>query len=204
MRKLIIFILLSIASQALAQTERGSFILGGQVSFYRSNSKYENGSDNKYNATGFQVAPAFMYFPLNRLALGIQTPYSFVSSYFESLSQKSEGHSNSYAIGPVVRYYFSFGKLALFPELSYLRQWTWSNSTFVNFDPGLGGVYTSENKYEQTTRTISVGAGLVYFVKPNVGLEGILKYKANKMDANTESKSNDLNFSIGLQFYFTR
>jgi hypothetical protein len=181
----------------LAQLEKGTFILGGSAGF----STYsESGTATK--PTGFlaTLSPGVLYFPVGRLAVGVNLPMSYAQ--YRRVSSNILQRTRIYGLGPVVRYYFPIGKWAIFPEVSYTYNRVYQHYPAYDSDTGSYNVSYSIDK----GHTWQVGLGSAYFFAPNIGLEARLFYKKIKSYDEGGGNSNmaNLNLNIGFQIYLRK
>jgi hypothetical protein len=185
--KQIIFLsfLICLASNVIAQTEKGNYLIGGSASFQAS----KNGDTN---SKSLSLSPNISYFLANRFAVGIITPLSISDNTAPSSSLSSK----SYSIGPTVRYYFPISEQwAIFPQLDYTYQWTELRIDQFNLGPG---------DLKSTATVFRINMGITYFITRNVGLESILYYQNTNADPSaggslTSGTAYGLRF--GLQIY---
>lgn len=192
-----------------AQTEKGSFLLGGSLGFSSGKTKY-NYSSSSFNSesksTSFSISPSISYFVIDQLAVGIITPFSYTKVKSDDLHSTS----TSYSIGPIVRYYFPLGdQWAVFPEVAYSYGWTWTNSPY--FVPTTGEI--EHLQVNGTTSNFQGGVGLVYFLNQSIGIEGKVYYLSrNDSDERgertgtilTSTDQSYIHFNVGLQIYFAK
>jgi outer membrane protein len=135
------------------------------------------------------VSPSVGYFVIDRLAAGVSFTVSGAKSKQPGLSQSHFGVSG----GPFVRYYFPFGKIAVFPTVS--ASW---GTTKVNtkYNDGFG---VQETNQDFKTSRYSGGAGVAWFLASNVALEGIAFYQ--NYDNDNAKATQILAFNVGLQFF---
>ncbi|HEY5751485.1 MAG TPA: autotransporter outer membrane beta-barrel domain-containing protein [Chryseolinea sp.] len=211
---LLAFLCLAVSSKSHAQTTKGSFLLGGSLGFSQSTDEItynfinEGDVSFEFKSTSLTLRPNVSYFVIDGLALGLITPFSYSSAKMGE--QKISGIT--YAIGPVVRYYFLLGsQWAIFPEVSYSYGWNKKNSRDRYIYSG-GGILAPGVR-EGNTKDFQGGVGLVYFLHPNIGLEGKFYYQSTRttydfLDPNqintTNFNQSSLNFSVGLQVYWAR
>lgn len=168
MKYFVLALFVGLIVDASAQTGKGSFMIGGSLKASRNSSEYNSYDPDlgvvtvqKTVSTQFNVSPTVGYFFVKNLMTGVQFDYS--TSKTKGLNSKS-----SYvALGPVVRYYIPFGKFAFFPEVAaqYQRQ----SSTGLNIDPNTGA--STKVTQHQGIARYKVGAGIAWFVSPNIGIE---------------------------------
>jgi len=180
---------------ATAQTEKGRFLVGGSIGFNSTKIDYDQGAD--FESFGYGIRPIISYFIIDELAIGVSVPYS----YNKSTSNNQESISNTISFGPSLRYYFPFGKSAIFPTVSY----SFGKSTRKGpaFDPLSGSV--QERVVESNINTLNIGAGYTYFLNKNIGLEAIISYLNRNIDYESNifngSEESSFNFNIGFQIY---
>jgi outer membrane protein W len=203
---------------SFGQTSKGSFLLGGSMGFTtNTNTSYGmlygiNGGPYETKFFSITAQPSVSYFIIDRLAVGLITPYSYSRTKSKnSLDIEMKSTTKTYSVGPTVRYYFPLGsQWAIFPEVSYSYGWTWNkvpDLTLGNPDP----VWTYR-KWTDKTRSFQGGVGLVYFLNQSVGVEGKAFYRTqhttydNRLDPNGTTSSDEpyFNFSLGVQIYFSR
>lgn len=189
-----LFVIISLLTcrHSFSQIQQGSFRVGGGASFTNAVSN----DNNSYAA--LSLSPALAYFPINNLSIGLAFPVSTTS--WESGT--NEYSTSRYSFGPELRYYFPFGKWALFPEVSYSFGKTISESSgFTSGDPSL---YKTETKFS----AFRAGAGITYFINSNIGAEVLLSYQNNEQEFVNPfaivSHEKSIIFSIGFQIYLNR
>lgn len=166
-----------------AQLEKGNFMVGGSLLLNQAKSDYSDPNVSTTNRHRFSINfnPKVAYFFTKRFSAGLSIPYYY--------NRNSSSSSTTLYIGPVVRYYFPFGKWAIFPELSYL----WGKQTFRGAEVS-------------TNNSFAAGVGSTYFINSHVGIEGLLFYRKNqdKQEDDFTFTNTSLNFNIGLQIYLNR
>src|SRR5579859_4202038 len=90
-------VLMTSAYAVSAQTNKGQWLAGGNVSF-KSES---NGPADAQKSTTFQLSPDAGYFFIDNLAAGIRLNYQS-----EKVKNDPNGASTLFFAGPFVRYYF--------------------------------------------------------------------------------------------------
>ena len=184
-------------------TEKSSFLLGGAMSFNTSKAKVEQERDgvttdlDKPHTSVFTFEPVFAYFLFPNFALGGQVSYTIERIEDENGKDKTD----NLLLGPITRYYLPFmeDKAAVFIEL---------DAAF-----GSSAETILDQSTENTISKFGIGPGLTVFVNDLIGLEAIAKYnhvrgkatvESPDLNFKTTSTSNEFDFQIGLQFYFTR
>jgi hypothetical protein len=163
-------ILLAFVFAGFSQTEKGSWLLGGNIAF-TSSSQTENG--NKSSSTLFALNPKIGVFPINNLAVILNTSYATLSS---------DGFSDhSLSIGPAVRYYFAGQAVKFFV------------GTGVEFGSTSGDYHSTTYQFE---------AGPAIFITPAVALELTIDYQTGTLKNSQAGSysSNMSQFGVGVGF----
>ncbi len=193
---------LAFSSAALAQTEKGRWILGAQI----GNFTYQD----QFSVKSFSgnLTPSAGYFVADGLALGTGIPFSFST-------QKGNGvgiygsHSSGTSIGlaPFVRYFI--GKNRLKPYLGVAYSYSKSNSKNTQSDFNGSTDLTSKGHSTAFTPTL----GVAYFFTRNLALNAGLNYNVNHQEGKAtytstlptapnpssyDYSSNTLSLGIGL------
>ena len=191
-------LVVGLLADASAQTGEGSFMIGGSVRISRTARDYDGFDGNTGAPTSvtqrqgsFDVSPAVGYFFIKNLMTGVQLTYSRLWTL------NTEQVSNTFGGGPIVRYYIPFSRFAFFPELAALIKGRTSHYGSYNDVTKVTTVLTQKDH----TRLFRAGAGIAWFVSPNIGIEGILAYQATDSNAAFTGAQRQLYFNIGLQFY---
>lgn len=163
------------AVKSNAQTQKGNFLLGGSVGI--AHSKYESVNSNPVNKQkSFSVDfnPGISYFLMDQLAIGVLIPFS----YNQYTSSTTKLHDFTYAFGPRIRYYFPFGPMAIFPEVTGYFGKSEQVGPYFNTITGV----VEEVKIRSNIQYLTIGLGTTYFINDNIGLEGVLMYKKENRD----------------------
>lgn len=199
-------LLFTVVTQAQITT-KSSFLIGGAMSFNTSSSTIDVTQDGILTtAEGpttsvFSFEPVAAYFVMPNLAIGGQV--SYIREKISNDEQTDE--VENLLLGPIVRYYVPFldDKAALFLELDAAFGSSSDKITEANINTST----------KNSVSKLGVGPGLTVFVNNLIGLEAIAKYNYIADNATVEtptisyssaSRSNEFDFQIGLQFYFTR
>jgi len=198
---ILLFLLISAFTfEASAQIQKHNLMVGGNGTYvkrYRHNIDPVTNLPQGISISTLNLNPSLSYFIIDNLGVGFSGSFIYNKVLDrENTNLMSDDHS--YAVGPMVRYYFPFQKWAIFPEAQFLIRSGKSNS------------YHSGNKWtNQTSGSIlKIGVGTSYFISPNVGIEGLLSYSSNNLSIqnglpNTSVVTNGVNFNIGIQYYFS-
>lgn len=183
---------LTFASQA--QTEKGKFIVGGQVGFETSKVK---DTDNKGNS--FSINPTAGYFVSDNWAVGTGIGYSWNKTERADDPDFTQ-ESNAFQVAPFVRNYIGDGQFRFFSQLSVPMAWG-KTTTTTNIE--------SEAKFERYG--VELAPGFAFFPTSKVGIELKVRglyFESDKnktLDRTTNTfglNANSLAPSIGVQFYF--
>lgn len=133
---------------AESPTDKGVYSLGGSISYMNVDS--DNGSD----VNRFMFSPSGRYFIFDNIAIGVSLGYG-----------KSSGDttdSESYGIGPSLRYYLPDITVNPFFEVAY--SYSKNKSELIDYT------------LKSTTNDYSIGCGLDYFLSRNVSIEPMIRY----------------------------
>src|SRR5664279_583386 len=145
-------ILLTTVLGGYSQTEAGSVLLGGNISFTSTTSSQDGMYGGQSNSTLFTLNPMIGIFPVNNFAVILNTNY--VTGSFNENGNSSSGHT--LLIGPLLRYYFPA-------------------SQSVKFFTGAGIEFGSGNG--ETSTVCQFQAGPAFFINRNLALEFNINYQ---------------------------
>ena len=144
--------------------------------------------------TTFSISPTVGYFIINNLMTGVTTSFSYGWNTTNSVPRNT-----MISIGPLLRYYFPFRKFAVFPEVAAVGTWQYNRSNAQ--DPnGLPLIYT--DKYKRSN--YRAGAGVAWFVAPNIGIEGVAAYRQVNSTSLSTVWQSQLYVTLAIQFYLSR
>jgi len=183
-----------------AQTEKGSFLLGGTAGASSLHTDSPSSYLGQYKATTVYLSPNIGYFVIDKLALGLSASISAGKTSYENIDAYSR--NTTFGAGPFVRYYFPMDRWAIFPYVSYSLSTTNTKGRSFGYDP----ILTTNYHYNTTQKTFSAGVGATYFITRNIGLEGIVSYQAyNSTNRDLpDTEQSGLNFKVGFQIYLTK
>jgi hypothetical protein len=193
----VIFILLVFASSSVyGQLQKGSFMIGGSMGITNSKAPAFNPDPrgrSTTSTTSVSFSPTVRYFFVDNFAAGVSL--SITGS--KSKMPIGDGSQTGIEAGPTLRYYFPFGKFAVFPTASA----TWGRSRVKNDYTASTGFPDSDSKWNSAR--YSGGAGLAWFIANNVSIEGILFYQYQDSGfSNTEpNEVKNIAFNVGIQFF---
>ncbi|MEY8761701.1 hypothetical protein [Chryseobacterium tongliaoense] len=182
MKKLILTGIIAVAglsTTANAQIQKGNWLVGS--SLVTSNFGLNTGGG--YN---IGIQPKGAYFIEDNVAIG-----GYVNLGISKVTNGSPTRFD-YAVGGLGRYYLSPGEKGVDNLLNHGR---W----FLEGNVGIGGS-SVENGNSTTGLDFGAGPGYSYFITPNIGLEGIVKYNGVAGFGN-EGLTSTISFNVGFSIY---
>lgn len=164
---------------ANAQIQEGNWMVGS--SLVASNFGLNTGAG--YN---IGIQPRGAYFIKDNVAVG-----GYVDLGINKVSKDSNTRFN-YGVGALGRYYMSPGEQGVDNLLQHGR-------FFLEGNVGIGG-NSIKGDTSTTGLDFGVGPGYSYFITPNIGLEGLVKYVGNTGFGN-EGLSSNITFNVGFSIY---
>lgn len=173
MKRSILLVLFSVTiSNCFSQLMKGSFLVGGGVSF--QSSKYSEGSTT---TTRFLLAPNGGYFFIDKLAGGIRTSLSY---------QSNDGDTRfDILAGPFARYYF----LPPGRQVNILL-----DGSFMI------GSEKYQNFAADTKTEYGIAAGPAFFINPHIAIEAMIGWRSLKYKDDA-GRYNTVGMSIGFQLH---
>jgi len=174
MKKIIFLLLVALfgcsAMNLMAQTEKGSRLLGGTTSlapgsagfrFSNSKAKIINGPDfSDTKSYGLNISPSLGYFVADNLAVGVGLGIAF--NGYKSGNADTEWE-NTLSFSPFMRYYLPVSnKVKPYGEAGF--SFFSTKSAFSNDDERSG------------SRSIGGGVGTAFFIGPKTSLDLLLRY----------------------------
>jgi hypothetical protein len=158
-----------------AQIQKGNVLIGADLSNFRFDLDNSN--------FDMRINPKAAWFIRDNVALG---------SYLDFQLSTGSGTSIGYGVGALGRYYVND------PSVNVLR-----HSRF--FGEATVGIQGDNPANGDNTNGLGIGfgPGLSYFITPNIGLEGLLKYDGIIGFGSSVTSSN-LVLSLGFQIYLSR
>lgn len=168
MKKALLFVIVFGASiMVFAQTEKGTFLAGGQSSILITSLK--ESSKTTVNKTDgdktfkIEALPQVGYFIANGLALGLEVPFTFEKGF----ASRTTGYSTLISVAPFVRYYI--GNKNIKP--------------FIHGEIGWGNLKTKVNPMngpdiESTDEIIfyELGGGIALFLNDKISIDLSVSY----------------------------
>jgi len=163
---------------ANAQIQRGNVMVGGDIA------NFDLGL-NEGSRFNMQINPKAAWFIKDNTALGAYVNLGVSTA-------KGQGTDFTYGVGALARTYMNGNAV---PAVRHTR-------LFFEANVGLEGLNTSPSSTNESTNGLGlgVGPGLAYFITPNIGLEGLLKYQGI-VGFGTRPTTSNLNLNIGFQIY---
>lgn len=160
---------------ANAQIQKGNFLVGGDLADFNLNLN----SGKQFN---INLQPKIGFFIRDNIAIG---PYVNLGLS----TAKDFGTSVSYGVGAFGRYYVNNKTMDVVKHGRF----------FVEANAGIEG----DNPVSGSSTNglgLGVGPGFAYFITPNVGLEGLLKYNGI-VGFGSSVTSSTLGLGVGFQIY---
>lgn len=182
MKKLIlagIFAIGGLTATANAQIQKGNWLVGSSL----LSSNFGLNTGGGYNIA---IQPKGAYFIEDNVAVG-----GYVNLGISKVTNGSPTRFD-YAVGGLGRYYLSPGEKGVDNLLNHGR---W----FFEGNVGIGGS-SVENGNSTTGLDFGVGPGYSYFITPNIGLEGLVKYQGQAGFGN-EGLNSNITFNVGFSIY---
>ncbi|RFM26517.1 hypothetical protein [Deminuibacter soli] len=164
-----------------AQIQRGNVLIGADLANF-------NFGLNHGAATNINLTPKAAWFIKDNLALG-----AFV--HFGLQTAKDAPTYTTYGVGPLARLYVNKINNTNITVLKHTL-------FFVEGNVGLEGTNISKGGGSTNGLGLGIGPGLAYFITPNIGLEGLLKYNG-VVGFGSSTTSSALNLNIGFQIYLS-
>ncbi|MFH1320800.1 MAG: hypothetical protein ABII90_09135 [Bacteroidota bacterium] len=190
---LTVLIILLINLSANGQTEKKAWMIGGNANFALGFSE----TKDTVNGTNFWIdlSPKIGYFILNNFAFGMGIPLKYNMFHGKEIENQRKLYLFNVGLSPFIRYYFNLSNQKIFLHTDFSFSQTFKKST---------NLPAHENADAYYDIYAGFGIGLAYFIKKNIGLEGILYYEYFNSENDYYYTIRKLNFGIGLQIYLTK
>lgn len=172
------FVMAASVYVAKAQIQRGNVMVGGTLSNF-------NLGLNEGSPFHMQITPKAAWFVRDNTAIG-----AYVN--LDLQTAKGQGTDFIYGVGALARQYINGNALNAVRHTRF----------FLEGNVGIEGEDYSASSINQTTNGLGlgIGPGLSYFITPNIGLEGLVKYQGI-LGFGTRATTSNLNFGIGFQVF---
>ena len=167
-----------VATKSDAQLQKGNILVGGDIA------GFSLGLDKGSYFT-VDINPKAAWFIQNNIAVGGYVNFGLATA-------KDANTLTTYGVGALARYYVGPNQVNTDNILKHTR-------LFVEGNVGIEGSNVSGGA-STNGLGLGVGPGVAYFITPNIGLEGLLKYNGIVGGGN-DATSNKLNFNFGFQIY---
>ncbi len=158
-----------------AQIQRGNVLVGGDLADFKLGL-------NKGSEFSMRVDPKAAWFIRDNTAIGAYVDLGLSTGH-------NSGTNVAYGVGALGREYLGGNALNVLKHTRF----------FAEANVGIEGVNYSGG--ESTNGLgIGFGPGIAYFVTPNIGLEGLLKYQGI-LGFGTAATTSNLNLNVGFQIY---
>jgi len=168
-----------LTATANAQIQQGNWMVGSSI----ITSNFGLNTGGGYNI-GLQ--PKAAYFIKDNVAVG---------GYVDlGISKVTNGSPTdfTYGVGALGRYFLSPGEKGV-DNLLHHGRW------FLEGNVGIGG-RSVENGDSTTGLDFGAGPGYSYFITPNIGIEGLVKYKG-RAGFGSEGLNSNITFNVGFSIY---
>ena len=167
-RIIVVVIFCMVTANTYSQTDKGYHLIGGSLSI---------GNDLERDRFSVSISPMMGWFVKDRFVVG-----GILSTSFTSYHHDDPGHEVfELYLAPGCRYYLGKSRLKFFGEaaLYFGNYWSTRNDISGDFD-----------------FTGALGAGMVYFVTDQIGIEFLTRYGISEF-ANFQ----DIRLSVGIQIH---
>lgn len=200
MKKLLLSLIAvsALAFTTQAQTEKGNFMLGGNVGF--NTSKNDGAPKTDIN---FNVVPSIGYFITNNFAVGTGVGYQFDKSYnTTTVNGVTTGNStkvSAFVVSPFARYYKGINEqFKFFGQLSVPM-------SFGNTKAGDANGDNFVKVSKDNNVGVALSPGFAFFPSKKFGIEfsvkGISYNDQTNKDANDNKIGGNKDFNIGANFF---
>lgn len=174
---IVTILLVTITLTSKAQIQRGNVLVGGDISKF-------NFSLNSGGNFSMNISPKLGFFIRDNVALGGYVDLGLSTA-------KAAGTNINYGVGALGRYYINDN------DINLLRHGRF-------FIEGTAGIEGNNPAVGDNTNGLGlgVGPGYAYFITPNIGLEGLLKYNGI-VGFGSKPTSSSLDLGIGFQIYLS-
>lgn len=173
MKKLLVLGAIALCGAMNAQTEKGSWVVGGSttVGFNNatSNIKTNGNSSDGPKVSTFTVTPSVGFFVINKLAIGIDLGFTSLTSKQDEfdlgVTYSSKSTVSTFSVLPTATYYFkSDSKL-----LPYVGAGLGFASSKTKSE--ISGGYSDSIEFKNNGFAWKGKAGLIYLITPSIGLD---------------------------------
>lgn len=210
MKKIILFLLMTVPLLAKSQLTKGTIFLGGSLSTSSQKTDYNNsGAVNPTKVNMFSISPSIGIMTSEKLAWGVALNYGSSSISQDSFSPTTgtvvnyKTDNSGFGIAPFGRYYIALSDAAYFAVQGTASAVRGTTTTT------LGGSSSSENAYY--TLGLTFKPVFVFFPTPKWAVEGSVGsfgYSYNRYLPNAQSTTTFGlgwgSFSFGVAYFFIK
>ncbi|PJJ53159.1 outer membrane beta-barrel protein [Hymenobacter chitinivorans] len=182
--------LLVTATSAFAQTEKGSLMIGSNISELQYAS-----SKGESKEFGVVLTPNVGVFVVDRLALGAELTLAYTSTKLPSFGTTYKTSAFTYGVAPFARYYVADG-----PKHKFFGQAQYGILGYRIKYPDGGPAPVVKDSYGQ----LGLSVGYNYFISPNVALEVAPYYRHANTDLEADTRANQWGLAVGFQIFFPK
>ncbi len=166
------------AATGFAQTQKGNVMVGAQLA--NIGGTFQNGG----SVFNLNLTPKAGWFIQDNVAIGVDVNLG--------LTTGNDQTDFLYGIGAFGRYYVADKKV----EIDKKARW------FFEASAGFNGVNRKVGDASTNTNGLGlgIGPGLAYFITPNIGLEGLVKYDLT-VGFGSSTTAHRVSFNLGFQIY---
>lgn len=200
MKKLLLSLIAvsALAFTTQAQTEKGKFMLGGNVEFNSTKNNGASKADTKFN-----IVPSVGYFVSDNFAIGTGVGFGFSKNNVGTTALPNAAlKTQEFVVAPFARYYKGINEqFKFFGQLSVPMAFGNNKATAD------GDNYVKTSKY--TNVGVALSPGFAFFPSKKFGIEFSVEgisYNDNSVKDNNGNKIGDSNksFNIGANFFAPR
>ncbi|MCQ4034479.1 porin family protein [Kaistella montana] len=189
MKKLLLVGALALFAAVNAQTEKGNWMVSGksEIAFNSTNAKvkFQGNEVSDVKTSTFAFTPAASYFVINNLAVGLGLSYNH--------SKTGDSKSDTFTVIPQTTYFF--------PVAGEVKPYVEAGIGYATNKTTEGG-----EDFKLNGLAYGFGAGVAYFVTPNVAFNLGLNYTAANLkyseNNDLESNTNNLGAGVGISVFF--
>ncbi|SJZ44851.1 Outer membrane protein beta-barrel domain-containing protein [Chitinophaga eiseniae] len=171
-------------STVKAQIQKGNIMVGASLTNLNVTFQKES------TAFGANITPKIGWFIKDGLAIGGYV--NFGANTTKNKTTDIRASNTNYGVGAFARYFVEDKNVRKLEFSKRVRFFAEANAGFAGQNPASGA---STNGFN-----VGIGPGISYFITPNVGLEGLLKYDLTVGGGNSTT-ANNLSLGIGFQIY---
>lgn len=207
MKKLLVASAIVLFGAMNAQTEKGSWVVGGSTTlgFNTTNTKYkydgESGDGPKVST--FNVTPSAGYFVIDKLAIGIDLGFTSLTTKMEEdfmgTNYSAKSTMSTFSILPTATYYFKSDSKVL-PYLGVGAGYSMTKEKFTQ--TGIGS-----NNYEDNLNGFAWKGkgGIVFLLTPSIGIDLGVSYLGTNGkyddDSDVKVQTNTFGVNAGISVF---